>query len=108
MKRFKRLALTVAALAALAVGGAAFAQAQNAGTVASTRVETRSIETGAPADPADGPGATDQSEAGGNRAVEQENDSESKADKPDSAGEKDSPDGPSDQQGPDDNGGQGD
>jgi hypothetical protein len=36
MKRFKKLAMTVAALAALAVGGAAFAQAQNASTAAST------------------------------------------------------------------------
>jgi hypothetical protein len=53
MKRFKKLTLTVVALAALAVGGAAFAQAQNVGTVAKTQLETRSVETGAPADPAD-------------------------------------------------------
>jgi hypothetical protein len=106
MKRFKRLALTVAALAALAVGGAAFAQAQNAGTVANTQVETRSVETGTPTDPADGPGATDQNKADGNVAGEQEDGPEAKADKPDAAGEKDSPDGPNDQQGQNDHGGQ--
>jgi hypothetical protein len=104
MKRFKKLALTVAALAALAVGGAAFAQAQNAGTVANTQVQTRSVETGTPGDPADVSGAADQGQAGEESGTEQAE----KADQADSPGEKDSPDGPNDQQGPDDQGGQSD
>ncbi|HET8565894.1 MAG TPA: hypothetical protein VFL77_05420 [Solirubrobacterales bacterium] len=97
MKRFKRLMLTVAALAALAVGGAAFAQAQNAGSVAKTQVETRSVETNSPADPADGPTA-DRNEADGSEAGEQEESgSEAGADRPDAAGENESPHGPTDQ-----------
>ena len=107
MKKFKKLALTVAALAALAVGGAAFASAQNAGTVAKTQVQTRSVDTGTPGDPADAPGATDQEQTDSSEAVDQESGSE-KADKADSPGEKDSPDGPNDQQGHDDQGGQSD
>ncbi|HVO53326.1 MAG TPA: hypothetical protein VMT37_02830 [Solirubrobacterales bacterium] len=79
MNRFKKLALTIAALAALAVGGAAFAQAQNAGTAAPTQVQTRSVETGTPGDPADAPSAEDRSEADGS-AVDAP---ESKADQPD-------------------------
>src|SRR5262249_13068235 len=97
MKRFKKLLLTVAALAALAVGGAAFAQAQSAGTAPQTQVETRAVETGTPGDPADAPSAEDRAEADGAEAGEQEDAPEGKADKPDAAGEKDSPEGPNDQ-----------
>lgn len=121
MKKFRKLALTVAALAALAVGGAAFAQAQNAGTVANTKVETRSVETGTPGDPADASGATDREQADGGTAGEESGseqadrneagDQESSPEKADSAhspGEKDTPDGPNDQQGPGEQSGQSD
>lgn len=98
MKRFKKLALTAAALAALAVGGAAFAQAQSAGTAPQTQVQTHEVETGTPGDPADAPsldkaGGVDRPEAG---------------DKPDAAGEKDSPDAIGDQETADDQGAQSD
>ncbi|MFN8164209.1 MAG: hypothetical protein U0R26_10385 [Solirubrobacterales bacterium] len=53
MKRFKKLVLTVAALAALAVGGSAFAQAQFAKNVAMTTVLHRQIEPSTPGDRAD-------------------------------------------------------
>lgn len=106
MKRFKKLVLTMAALGALAVAGAAFAQAQSAGTAAKTQVETRSVETGGSGNPADAPNAADQNEADGNEAGEQGSDAEAKADKPDMDGEQDSPDGPNDQQGPNEQSGQ--
>lgn len=99
MKRFKRILLTVTALAALAVGGAAFAQAQNAGTVTQTTLEKKSgaAEVGTPGDPADAPSAEDRSEADGPQAGEQE-DGTDKADKPDAASERDNPEGPNDPQ----------
>jgi hypothetical protein len=108
MKKFKKLALTVAALAALAIGGAAFAQAQSAGTAAQTEVQTRSVETGTPGDPADAPSAEDQTQADGEGADGQEAGAQDKADQPDAAAEKDSPDGPNDQETADDLGSQGD
>jgi hypothetical protein len=107
MKRFKKLVLTAAALAALAVGGAAFAQAQNAGTVTKSQVQTRSVETGTRGDPADAPGVTDREQADGNEAADQESGPE-KGEKADAPGEKESPDSPDDQRGPDDQGGQSD
>ena len=56
MSKLRKLALTVAALVALAVGGAAFAQAQNSGSSA----PAQSREAGTPGDPADAPSAEDQ------------------------------------------------
>jgi hypothetical protein len=50
MKRFKKLVLTVAALAALAVGGAAFASAQNSSSTAPTPTHRSSTEAEAPGD----------------------------------------------------------
>jgi hypothetical protein len=50
MRKMKKLILTTAALAALAVGGAAFAQAQNAAAPAKLVVQHAQGETGAPGD----------------------------------------------------------
>lgn len=62
MTKIRKLMLTVAALAALAVGGAAFAQAQNSGTPAPAKsaAPAKSSEAGTPGDPADAPSAEDQ------------------------------------------------
>ena len=56
MNKLRKLVLTVAALVALAVGGAAFAQAQNSGSSA----PAQSKEAGTPGDPTDAPSAEDQ------------------------------------------------
>jgi hypothetical protein len=90
MKKFKRLAVTVAALAALAVGGAAFAQAQNA-TVASTPSHQSAGEQASPGDPADSDqgGKADSRGSAAEPAGEQN-------DGPDSASEGDAPEGPGD------------
>jgi hypothetical protein len=58
MSKVRKMVLTVAALAALAVGGATFAQAQNSGS--STPATVKSSEAGMPGDPADAPSAEDQ------------------------------------------------
>jgi hypothetical protein len=50
MNRFKKLALTATALAALAVGGAAFAQAQNAGSAAQAPTQQSVGEPTSPGD----------------------------------------------------------
>jgi hypothetical protein len=73
MSKLKKLVVTVAALAALAVGGAAFAQAQNASPVAPTH---QSI--GEETSPSDTDAATSQAEV------------------PDSASKADAPEGPND------------
>ena len=75
MSKLKKLVVTVAALAALAVGGAAFAQAQNASTpVTAPTHQSVSEETS----PGDTDAATGSQEA------------------PDSASKGDAPDGPND------------
>jgi hypothetical protein len=97
MSKLRKLVLTTAALAALAVGGAAFAQAQNAGTAATVHVQKAMGETGAPGD-TDNVQSGDQSGSDqGDRAGEQGSGAESKTEAPDSASEKDSPDGSNDQ-----------
>jgi hypothetical protein len=62
MKRYKKLVLTVAALAALTVGGSAFAQAQVAKTVTQTTVQHQPVEPTKPGDPADGQDTLRQSQ----------------------------------------------
>jgi uncharacterized low-complexity protein len=52
MSKFRKLVVTVGALAVLAVGGAAFAQAQNSSAVTPTQQSTG--ESTSPGDPADG------------------------------------------------------
>ncbi|MDX6601343.1 MAG: hypothetical protein QOF13_545 [Solirubrobacterales bacterium] len=93
MSKLRKLVVTVGALAALAVGGAAFAQAQNASTV--TKVPTQQ-STGE----ATSPGDTDNVQAGdqgasdqGSKADAQDSAAEQKNEQPDSAAEGDAPDG---------------
>jgi hypothetical protein len=64
MSKFRKVALTIAALAALAVGGAAFAQAQNAGTATQPPVHRNAGDVRTPGDPVDAPDAADQGTAG--------------------------------------------
>jgi hypothetical protein len=79
MSKLKKLVVTVAALAALAVGGAAFAQAQNAATpITAPTHQSMGEETS--------PGDTDGVQAGQDSAS-----GESEA--PDSASKADAPDG---------------
>ncbi len=94
MKRFRKLTLTIAALCALAVGGAAFAQAQNSG---SSTPAGQSREVSTPGDPADAPSAEDQQEANGQAGEAEDGGSEGKAEKADTASGKDLPEGPNDQ-----------
>jgi len=91
MRKLKKLVLVTAALAALAVGGAAFAGAQSAGTMAKVTVQQSSTAAEAAMS-----GDTDKGQVGDQgQAGEQESGTE-KAEAPDSAG-KDSPGSPSDQ-----------
>jgi hypothetical protein len=53
MSKLKKLVLVTAALGALAVGGAAFAGAQGAGTAAKVTVQQPNAEVSTPGDPAD-------------------------------------------------------
>ncbi|HEY0316760.1 MAG TPA: hypothetical protein VGC49_00515 [Solirubrobacterales bacterium] len=92
MSKLRKLALTAAALAALAVGGAAFAQAQNAAVV--TKVPTHQGIGESPSS-----GDTDNVQAGdqsgpdqGAEAGSNESDAE-QADGPESAVESDGPGG---------------
>jgi hypothetical protein len=95
MRRLKKLVLVTAALAALAVGGAAFAGAQGAGKVAKVTVQQSSTAAeSAMSGDTDKGQVGDQSES--DQAGEQKSGTE-KADAPDSASEKDSPDGPGEQ-----------
>jgi uncharacterized low-complexity protein len=100
MRKLKKLALTIAALGALAVGGAAFAQAQSAGTVAKVTVQQQPKgEASAPGD-TDGVRSGDRSESDqGSQAGEQESGEESQGEAPDSASESDGPDGHHDESG---------
>lgn len=99
MRKLRKLALMTAALAALAVGGAAFAQAQSAGTVAQVTVQQPKGETSAP-------GETDSVQSGDlsesnqeSQAGEQGSEAESRTEAPDSASESDGPDGDHDESG---------
>jgi hypothetical protein len=64
MSKARKLILTVAALAALAVGGAAFAQAQGSSSSAPAPIHGGSTEADSPGD-SDGGQAAERSEKGG-------------------------------------------
>jgi uncharacterized iron-regulated membrane protein len=100
MRKLRKLVLTTAALAALAVGGAAFAQAQNAGTVAKVTVQQPRAETSGPGD-TDNVQAGDRAQAGDQQAQvgDQESGADSQAEAPESASESDGPDGHHDEAG---------
>ncbi|HMJ71931.1 MAG TPA: hypothetical protein VK471_01055 [Solirubrobacterales bacterium] len=99
MRKLKKLVLMSAALAALAVGGAAFAQAQSAGTVAKVTVQHSKGETSAPGD-SDGVQSGDQNESDqGSQAGERGSGAESQTEAPDSASKSDGPDGHHDESG---------
>ena len=85
MNRFKKLSITVAALAALAVGGAAFAGAQSSSTAPPAAVQQGMNEATAPGD-------TD----GGQVGEQHESTSGEQYEAPDSASENDAPEGPND------------
>jgi hypothetical protein len=93
MSKFRKLVVTVGALAALAVGGAAFAQAQNATTANTTPTQRSMGEETSPGD-TDGIQAGDQNgpEQGG-KADPQDSAGE-QSNGPESASESDGPDGP--------------
>jgi len=93
MSKLKKLVVTTAALAALAVGGAAFAQAQNASTPITAPTHQSASEEASPGD-ADGAQAGDQS--GPDQAGEKDRpDSASgQNEAADSASKADTPDGP--------------
>jgi uncharacterized low-complexity protein len=78
MSKLKKLAVTVAALAALAVGGAAFAQAQNASIPITTPTHQSVGEEETSASDTDGVTGGQDSASGENEAP----DSASKADAP--------------------------
>ncbi|MDX6609451.1 MAG: hypothetical protein QOF85_1376 [Solirubrobacterales bacterium] len=88
MSKFRKLVVTIAALGALAVGGAAFAQAQNASVVTKVPTQQSAAEVTSPGD-------TDNVQAGdqGGEAGAQDSGSEQKGEQPDSAAEGDAPDG---------------
>jgi hypothetical protein len=92
MKRFRKLTLTITALCALAVGGAAFAQAQNSG---SSPPAGQSREASTPGDPADTPSAEGRQESNGQAGEVEDGGSEGKAEK--AASGRDLPEGPNDQ-----------
>jgi hypothetical protein len=103
----KKLILTTTALVALAIGGAAFAQAQSAGTVAKVSVQQPQAETNAPGDtdnvqsgPDQGGQAGDQNESDqGGPAGEQESGAGSQTEAPESASNIDGPNGHQDESG---------
>jgi hypothetical protein len=96
MSKMRRLVLTVAALGALAVGGAAFAQAQNSGSSAPPPAG-KGAEVSTPGDPADAPSAEDQQESDGKAGEAEDGGPEGKAEKLDTASGKDLPEEPNDQ-----------
>ncbi|MBA3866446.1 MAG: hypothetical protein H0X42_08915 [Solirubrobacterales bacterium] len=104
MKKLRKLALTIAALSALAVGGAAIAQAQNTATVAKVTMHQPRAES-SPAGDTDNVQSGSQSgpDQGGNDG-EQTAAEESGTDAPDSVSESDAPDGHQDQSGTSDTG----
>jgi hypothetical protein len=90
MSKLKKLVVTVGALAVLAVGGAAFAQAQNASIAATAPTHQSVSEQASPGD-ADGVQSGNQGEAGETDARDSASEQN---DVPDSVSENDSPDGP--------------
>jgi hypothetical protein len=106
MKKVRKLVLTATALVALAVGGAAFAQAQSSGTVAKVSVQQPQAESTMPGDtdnvhsgdqsgPDQGGQAGEQNGSDQGQAGEQESGSEA----PESSSSSDGPSGHQDESG---------
>jgi hypothetical protein len=93
MNRFRKLVVTVGALAALAVGGAAFAQAQNGSTAATAPTHQSMGEATSPGD-IDGVQAGDQSGSDQAGETDAQDTASGQSEAPDSASESDGPDGP--------------
>jgi hypothetical protein len=93
MRKFKKLVVTVGALAALAVGGAALAQAQNASTPVTAPTHQSMGERTSPGD-TDGVQAGDQSGPDQAGEADVQDSAPGQSDAPDSASGKDGPDGP--------------
>jgi hypothetical protein len=74
MNKVRKLVLTVAALAALAVGGAAFASAQNSSSTAPTLTHQSSTEAEAPDDSDGGQVAEQNEQVDGEKADDQRSD----------------------------------
>jgi cytoskeletal protein RodZ len=93
MSKLRKLVVTVAALAALAVGGAAFAQAQNAATPITAPTHQNVGEETSPGD-------TDGVQVGDHNGSDQADEADSQdsasgqSEAPDSASKADIPDGP--------------
>ena len=92
MRKFKKLVVTVGALAALAVGGAAFAQAQNASTATTVPTHQSMGEQTSSGD-TDGVQAGDQSGPDQAGETDGQDSASGQNEAPDSASEKDGPDG---------------
>jgi hypothetical protein len=90
MSKLKKLVVTVGVLAVLAVGGAAFAQAQNASIPATAPAHRSVSEQESPGD-AEGVQSGSQDQAGETDARDSASEQN---DAPDSVSENDSPDGP--------------
>jgi hypothetical protein len=92
MRKFRKLAVTVAALSALAVGGAAFAQAQNAAVV--TKAPTHQVmgESTSPGD-TDNVQSGDQSGPDNGGKADPQDSGTDQAEGPESASESDGPGG---------------
>jgi hypothetical protein len=92
MRGFKKLVVTVGALAALAVGGAAFAQAQNASIPVTAPTHQSMGEQTSPGD-TDGVQVGDQSGPDQAGEADSQDSASGRDEAPDSASEKDGPDG---------------
>jgi hypothetical protein len=101
MRKFTKLVVTVGALAALAVGGAAFAQAQNASTPATAPTHQSMGEQTSPSD-TDGTQAGDQSGPDQAGQADVQDSASEQNDASDSASEKDGPNGPNEPAGQED------
>jgi hypothetical protein len=93
MSKLRKLVLTAGALAALAVGGAAFAQAQNASTPITAPTHQSMGEQTSPGD-TDGVQAGDQSGPDQSGETDAQGSTSGQSEAPDSASESDTPGGP--------------
>jgi hypothetical protein len=93
MSKLRKLVLTAGALAALAVGGAAFAQAQNASTPITAPTHQGAGEQTSPGD-TDGVQAGDQNGPDQAGETDSQDSTSGQNEAPDSVSESDTPDGP--------------
>jgi hypothetical protein len=92
MSKFRKLVMTVGALAALAVGGAAFAQAQNGSTAATAPTQQSMGEQTSPGD-TDGTQVGDQSAPDQAGETDARDSASEQNEAPESASESDGPGG---------------